>query len=546
MFSVKRASGVYMKNANRSKVPEMPDKASPRAKAYYSQEDAENIDYLRDVSFPGQPPYLRGITPEMFRREEWELFLCVESPDLDGARKEIRTLASNGMTSFSLSFDPVMDAAITRPALIEWTGENYAGLRIRTAGDFRYLLNSVRSLDCKIGFHSGYSAPQVMAMYMSYLLSGRKGLGKMKGFVENNVFEAPSLFGSSKLRFPFDFSVKMSISLIEYLLNEAPDFSPLTISGYNLRESGSSEAQEIAFVIASALTYLKHADNAGIDVSELLKRLSFVLGAGMDLPLEVAKFRAARRLWYSSVRSQFPGLDDDLLRFRFIARPLKSLLTDSDTEINSVRSTIQAMAAVLGGAQGIAVSSGKPYTDTAARDILSGLMMHRIIANESSVTDTIDPLGGSYYVESMTNDIEKTARSDLMKFQDLGSFETAVETGYVYSVVRTNSEKMRDMLSSGEKLVVERNILAAHRRGKHLNAKTGSKAFYNPAGTSTNDIARVKHVVRHDKFLDAISDCGSVDVRLIGLLIDAFRHGHSLTDVSDALFKLSRSQGQKT
>jgi methylmalonyl-CoA mutase N-terminal domain/subunit len=539
MFSVKRASSAHAKNAGRSKMPEIPDRASPRGRPYYRQEDTAEIDYLSDISFPGQPPYVRGITPAMYRTDEWELFRCVDSPDIESARREINALAANGLTSFSLSFSPFQATGSMHPAGLEWNGGNYAGLNIHTARDFKRLLHPVRTLDCKIGFHSGYSAPEVMAMYMSYLHSGKHPLAKMHGFVENNVFEAPSLAGSSVLPLPLDLSFNISISLVDYLMKEAPDFSPLTISGYNLKEAGSSGAQEVAFVIASAVTYLEHVESAGIDISALLKKLNFILGVGTDVPLEVAKFRAARRLWYSTVRSRFPGLDDELLRFRLMARTSGSVFTESDPEINAVRTTIQMIAAVLGGAQCITVGAPATGSEISSSSILNSLMMHRILSNESSITDTIDPLAGSYYVESMTNDIERTARSYLMKFRDLGNFEAAVETGYMHSEVRASSIRMREQLSSGERLIVERNVLAAKRGGKH--PVTGSASAHTPRGSNTAGGAPGKHTVRSDKYLEAIYGHDTVDARLIGLLTDAFAHGHSLTDVTWALSKLSEN-----
>ncbi len=422
-------------------------------KALYSPLDLEDIDYLDDINFPGQFPYTRGVYPTMYRSRLWTMRQYAGFGTAKETNERFRYLLDHGQTGLSVAFDLPTQIGYDSDHEMSKGEVGRVGVAIDTLADMEILFDQI-PLD-KVSTSMTINAPASVLLAMYIAVAEKQGVEKEKlsGTIQNDILKEYIARGT--YIFPPEPSLRLITDIFEYCSQELPSWNTISISGYHIREAGSDAVQELAFTIADGIEYVESALSIGMDVDSFAPRLSFFFNGQMDFLEEVAKFRAARRLWAEIMKERFGAEKAKSCMLRFHTQTAGAALTAQQPQNNIVRVAIQALAAVLGGTQSLHTNSfdealGLP-TEEAAK---IALRTQHIIAEESGVADTIDPLAGSYYIESMTDKLVDAAREYLDEIEKLGGMAEAIKAGYVQREIQESAYQEQKAVESGEKVVV--------------------------------------------------------------------------------------------
>lgn len=419
----------------------------------YTPEDVKNFDYEKDLGFPGQYPYTRGYQPTMYRGRQWTMRMYAGFSTAEESNKRYKFLVDQGSTGLSVAFDlPTQIGYDSDHSLAE--GEvGKVGVAIDSLADMEILFDGIQ-LD-KVSTSMTINAPASVLLAMYIAVGEKQGVSadKLRGTIQNDILKEYIARGT--YIFPTEPSMRLITNIFEYCSKEVPKWNTISISGYHIREAGSTAAQEVGFTIADGIAYVEAAIKAGLDVDSFAPRLSFFFNAHNDLLEEVAKFRAARRLWARIMKERFHAKSQKSMMLKFHTQTGGCTLTAQQPDNNIVRVTIQTLAAVLGGTQSLHTNSrdealALPTTES----VQIALRTQQIVANESGVTNTIDPLAGSYYIEAKTNAIEEEAMQYIKKIDDLGGAPRAIDKGYIQSEITESAYKYQMEIESCERIVV--------------------------------------------------------------------------------------------
>ncbi len=410
-------------------------------------------DYLSALGFPGQFPFTRGIHPTMYRGRLWTMRQYAGYASAEESNRRYRYLLSQGQTGLSVAFD--------LPTQIGYDADDPAaegevgrvGVSISSLGDMTRLLDGI-PLD-QVSTSMTINAPAAVLLAMYVAAARRQGVdpARLRGTVQNDILKEYIARGT--YIFPPGPAMRLITDVFRYCRAELPRWNPISISGYHIREAGATAVQEVAFTLANALAYVRAAQDAGMAVDDLAPTLTFFFSSDNQFLEEVAKFRAARRLWARWMRDRLGAADPESWKLRFHTQTAGSTLTAQQPENNVVRVTLQALAAVLGGTQSLHTNSmdealGLP-SETAVR---VALRTQQILAFESGVGDTIDPLAGSYLIEHLTDEIEKGAIAYLERIEALGGALFAIENGFLEREIHEAAYRAQQAVDSGEAQVV--------------------------------------------------------------------------------------------
>ena len=396
----------------------------------YTPEDLQNSDYLRDLGMPGEYPYLRGVHPTGYRGRLWTMRMFAGFGLAEETNERFKILLGNGETGLSVAFDmPTLygyDTDDPRAA-----GEfGTCGVAISTMADMEILFDGINLEDVTTSMTINSPAAIIWAMFIAVAEKQGADLTKVGGTLQNDILK--EYIAQNEYIFPPSPSMRLVVDTVEFATKHMPRWNPISISGYHIREAGSNAVQELAFTLADGFEYVRHCVARGLDIDDFVPRLSFFFNVHNNFFEEIAKFRAARRIWAREMKETFKAENPRSTWLRFHAQTSGASLTAQQPENNVARVSLQALAAVLGGCQSLH-TNGKdeawalPSEDAA----LLALRTQQIIAHETGVTDTVDPLGGSYFVESMTNQIEAAAYEYFRRIDDVGGVMTALETGFL-------------------------------------------------------------------------------------------------------------------
>ena len=396
----------------------------------YTPEDLQDSDYLRDLGMPGEYPYLRGVHPTGYRGRLWTMRMFAGFGLAEETNERFKILLGNGETGLSVAFDmPTLygyDTDDPRAA-----GEfGTCGVAISTMADMEILLDGINLEDVTTSMTINSPAAIIWAMFIAVAEKQGADLKKVGGTLQNDILK--EYIAQNEYIFPPSPSMRLVVDTVEFATKHMPRWNPISISGYHIREAGSNAVQELAFTLADGFEYVRHCVARGLDIDDFVPRLSFFFNVHNNFFEEIAKFRAARRIWAREMKETFKAENPRSTWLRFHAQTSGASLTAQQPENNVARVSLQALAAVLGGCQSLH-TNGKdeawalPSEDAA----LLALRTQQIIAHETGVTDTVDPLGGSYFVESMTNQIEAAAYEYFRRIDDVGGVMTALETGFL-------------------------------------------------------------------------------------------------------------------
>jgi methylmalonyl-CoA mutase N-terminal domain/subunit len=430
----------------------------------YTPADVAGLDYLRDIGFPGEFPFTRGVQPTMYRSRLWTMRQYAGFGTAEESNARYRYLLEQGQTGLSIAFDlPTQIGYDSDHPLAE--GEvGRVGVAVDSLEDMETLFRGIPLDKVSTSMTINSTAAILVAMYIA--VAEKQGVQRalLRGTIQNDILKEYAARGT--YIFPPRPAMRIVTDIVSFCSREIPRWNTISVSGYHIREAGSTAVQELAFTLADGIAYVEAAIAAGLDVDFFAPRISFFFNAHNNFFEEVAKFRAARRMWARIMRERFGADDPRSLTLRFHAQTGGSTLTAQQPDNNIVRITIQALAAVLGGAQSLHTNSrDEALCLPAEESVRTALRTQQIIAEESGVAETVDPLGGSYYVEHLTNQIEQEARAYLREIDGMGGALKAIENGYIQREIQTSAYEYQKMVERKEQIVVGLNQYTSDSEG---------------------------------------------------------------------------------
>src|SRR2546423_174141 len=421
--------------------------------ADFNPSNTEPLDYDRDLGAPGEFPYTRGIYPNMYRGKFWTMRQYAGFATAEESNARYKYLLAQGTTGLSVAFDLPTQIGLDSDDPLASGEVGKVGVAIDSLEDMERLFDGIPLDSVSTSMTINATAATLLCLYIA--VGKKQGVApdKLQGTIQNDILKEYIARGT--YIYPPAPSMRLITDTFAYCAREVPKWNTISISGYHIREAGSTAAQEIAFTLADAIAYVEAAINAGLQVDEFAPRLSFFFNAHNQLLEEVAKFRAARRLWAHIMRERFHARDPRSLMLRFHTQTAGSTLTAQQPEVNVVRTTIQALAAVLGGTQSLHTNAMDEAlalpTEDAAR---LALRTQQVIAYESGAADTVDPLAGSYAIEELTTEIEQRVVDYLNKIDALGGTLHAIESGYIQREIQNSAYEYQRAVETNDALVV--------------------------------------------------------------------------------------------
>ncbi len=419
----------------------------------YTPVNLKDWDYLEKLGFPGEYPFTRGVYPTMYRGRLWTMRQYAGFGTAEETNKRYKFLLEQGQTGLSVAFDLPTQVGYDSDDPMALGEVGKVGVAIDTIEDMRILFDGI-PLD-KISTSMTINSTAAILLSMYQIVGEENGIspGILRGTIQNDILKEYIARGT--YIFPPQPSMRMVADTIVYCAEKIPKWNPISISGYHIREAGSTAVQEVAFTIGDGIEYVRWITRRGVDVDKFAPRLSFFFAAHNNFFEEIAKFRAARRIWAKVMRERFGAKNPKSMMMRFHTQTGGSTLTAQQPFNNIVRVAIQALAAVLGGTQSLHTNS---YDEALAlptrKSVEIALRTQQIIAYESGVVDTIDPMGGSYYVEWLTDTIEEEVWKYLDRIEEMGGMTRAIEVGYVQKEIADSAYRMQMEIENGDRIVV--------------------------------------------------------------------------------------------
>ena len=492
-----------------------------------------NLPAGQEIGLPGQYPFTRGVYPSMYRGRLWTMRQFAGFGTAEETNERFHYLLDHGQTGLSTAFDmpSLMGHDSDHPRSLGEVGRE--GVAVDTVADMETLFRGIPLDEVSVSMTINAPAAIMLAFYV--VAAERQGVtpAKLSGTIQTDILK--EYIAQKEWCFPVDPAMRLVTDMVEYCSQELPRWHPISISGYHIREAGSTAAQELAFTLKDGLTYVEHAVARGLDVDDFAPRLSFFFNAQIDFFEEIAKYRAARRIWARELRETFGARKEESWRMRFHTQTAGVSLTAQQPLNNIVRTAIEALAGVLGGTQSLHTNS---YDEALAlpteRAVRIALRTQQIIAHETGVTNTIDPLGGSYFVEALTDRLEQHCYEYFRKIDGLGGMVEAVKQGFPQREIADAAFELQREIDSGQRIVVGVNAFTESDDGRteilRIDDALERKQIERVrAAKSDRDAAALEAA------LVAIVTGAAGDVNLMPLLIDAARIGASEGEIVAAL-----------
>ncbi len=415
--------------------------------------DVMDKEYLENIGFPGRYPFTRGVQPTMYRGRLWTMRQYAGFSTAAESNQRYRYLLDQGQTGLSVAFDLPTQIGYDSDDPMSLGEVGKVGVAIDSLADMEILFDQI-PLD-RISTSMTINSPAMVLLAMYVAVAEKQGVGaqKLRGTIQNDILKEYVARGT--YIFPPRPSLRLITDIFSWCAENAPLFNTISISGYHIREAGSTAAQEVAFTLANGITYVQTALDAGLALDVFARRLAFFFNASSNLLEEVAKFRAARRLWARTMKNRFGTTDPASQMLRFHTQTAGNTLTAQQIDNNIVRVTIQALAAVLGGTQSLHTNSrdealGLPTEDS----VRTALRTQQVLAHESGIADTVDPLAGSYYIEQLTDSIEDEAAQLIRRIDEAGGVVACIESGFIQSHIEDASYRYQQEVEQGERIIV--------------------------------------------------------------------------------------------
>ena len=427
--------------------------SSRPVRAVYDPTDVAGADYARDVGLPGEFPFTRGVHASGYRGRLWTMRMFAGFGSAEETNERFKYLLAQGQTGLSVAFD--------LPTLMGWDMDDPAaagefgrcGVNVTSLADMEVLLEGLPIGEITTSMTINSPAAPIWAMYI--VAAEKQGVPRkqLAGTLQNDILK--EFIAQKEYIFPPEPSMRLVVDTIEFGAREMPLWNTISISGYHIREAGSTAAQELAFTLADGFEYVRWCLDRGLQIDEFAPRLSFFFNCHNDFFEEVAKFRAARRIWARAMRDRFGAKNERSWWLRFHTQTAGCSLTAQQPELNAVRTTIQALAATLGGTQSLHTNSmDEALALPSEKAALLALRTQQVIAEESGVANTVDPLGGSYFVETLTNEMEAECNEYFARIEDIGGVIPAIESGFFQGEIADSAYRYQREIDANERVIV--------------------------------------------------------------------------------------------
>jgi methylmalonyl-CoA mutase N-terminal domain/subunit len=419
----------------------------------YTPADLPGFDYMHDLGFPGEYPYTRGVHPTMYRSRYWTMRMFAGFGSVEETNARFRYLLEHGQTGLSTAFDFPTLYGIDADDPRAYGEYGKVGVGVSSLQDMEKLFDGIPIDQVTTSMTINGPAAVIWAFYIA--AAEKRGIPRsaLGGTTQNDILK--EYIAQNTFIYPPEPSMRLVIDTVEFAAKELPKWNPISISGYHIREAGSTAAQELAFTLADGLTYVQWSVDRGLDVDDFAPRLSFFFNAHNDFFEEIAKYRAARRIWARELKERFGAKSPRSLWMRFHTQTAGASLTAQQPEINIIRTTIQALAGVLGGTQSLHTNSmDEALALPSDKAVRIALRTQQVIAEESGVTNTVDPLGGSYFVEALTNEMERQAYEYFDRIEEYGGVIPAIKANFFQNEIARASYEYQNEIDMGRKTMV--------------------------------------------------------------------------------------------
>jgi methylmalonyl-CoA mutase, N-terminal domain len=428
--------------------------------AVITPEDLGGWEPERDLGYPGEFPFTRGVYPTMYRGRLWTMRQYAGFGSAIESNRRYRYLLEKGQTGLSVAFDLPTQIGMDSDHALAQGEVGKVGVAIDSLDDMLALFDGIPLERVSTSMTINSTAAILLALYVAVAKKQGANLARLAGTVQNDILKEYIARGT--YIYPLRPAMRIVTDVFAWCRAEIPNWNPISISGYHIREAGSTEVQEVAFTLANAIAYVEAAISAGLEVDEFAPQLSFFFNAHNEFLMQVAKFRAARRLWARTMRDRFGARDPRSMMLRFHAQTAGSALTAQQPENNIARVALQCLAAVLGGCQSLHANAlDEALALPTEQAALLALRTQQIIAHETGVANTIDPVGGSYAIEKLTSEIESAAQDYISKIDAMGGMLRAIEAGYVQQEIQKSAYEYQRAIERGEQVVVGVNRFQA-------------------------------------------------------------------------------------
>ena len=499
----------------------------------YTPDDLDGFNYLESLGFPGEYPYTRGVQPTMYRGRLWTMRQYAGFATAEESNERYKYLLKQGQTGLSVAFDLPTQIGYDSDDEVAQGEVGKVGVAIDSLADMEILFNGI-PLD-KVSTSMTINAPASVLLAM-YIVAGEKeGLDSshLAGTIQNDILKEYSARGT--YIFPPQPSMRIITDVFAYCIENVPRFNTISISGYHMREAGSSAVQEVAFTLANGIAYVEAALKAGLKVDDFAPRLSFFFNSHLDFLEEVAKFRAARRLWAKIMKERFKAENVRSLMLRFHTQTAGCTLTAQQPVNNIIRVAFQALAAVLGGTQSLHTNSmDEAFSLPTEEAVAVALKTQQLIGYETGVTDTVDPLAGAYSIEYLTDRLEAEAKDYIQRIDDMGGAVAAVEKGFIQREIQDSAYRYQRAVENEERIVVGVNKFQTE------DVKPSNLLRVDPA-VGERQIEKLKKLRAKrdqnavDQSIEALIKAAKSDENLMPPIIEAVRIYTTLGEICGAL-----------
>ncbi len=504
-------------------------------KRIYADGDLENFDPDQDLGAAGEYPFTRGIYPSMYRGRLWTMRQYAGFGTAKESNRRYRYLLQQGQTGLSVAFDLPTQLGLDSDDPLSRGEVGRVGVAIDTLEDMRTLFAGIPLDQVSVSMTINATAAVILAMYLALAQDRNISWERLAGTIQNDILKEYVARGT--YIYPPEASLHITSHILAFCRDQVPGWNTMSISGYHIREAGATAVQELAFTFANAKAYLETFIKAGLDIDAFAPRLSFFLAAHNNFLEEVAKFRAARRIWARMVRDTFQARDPHSWKFRFHTQTSGMTLIAQEPDNNVVRVTLQALAAVMGGTQSLHTNSRDEAMALPSQDSARiALRTQQILAHESGVADSVDPLGGSYCIESLTFRIEDDVNAYLRKIDEMGGVLKAIERGYIQREIQASAYAYQKEIESRERTIVGLNAFTSEAE------PTGKFELYvPPPEIQKNQLENLRRAKRKrkadlvEKGLTALKQALEAQENLMPGIIQAVKAGATLGEVSNVL-----------
>jgi methylmalonyl-CoA mutase N-terminal domain/subunit len=499
----------------------------------YTPNDIADIDYANDISFPGREPYTRGVYPTMYRGRLWTMRQYAGFSTAEKTNERFHYLLDEGQTGLSMAFDLPTQMGYDSDAEMAAGEVGKSGVAIDSLHDMETVFDGIPLDEVSTSMTINAPASVLLAMYIA--VGDRQGVDRseLRGTIQNDVLK--EYIARNTYIYPPEPSMRIITDIFEFCSAEVPKFNTISISGYHIREAGSTAAQEIAFTLADGIEYVETALDAGLDVDDFAPQLSFFFAAYNNIFEEVAKFRAARRLWHSIMEDRFGAEEPKSKQLKFHTQTAGSTLTAQQIENNVVRVAYQALAAVLGGTQSLHTNGkDEALSLPTEQSVRTALRTQQILAHESGAADTIDPLGGSYYIEHLTDELETEARDIIEETDARDGMRNAIEEQWVQRQIQDTAFERQREIEEGERVIVGVNEFTVDEEPADDIEEVDAEDEQRQIG-NVEDVRERRADEKAEAALDALREAANGDENLMPYIIDAVKAYATTGEICDAM-----------